>query len=379
MVAVPARGEMVMLSARGMGYRLLVLARFGKRLKKLWVDWRGTSGQVYFEHRVAEYERMWRHVAQTLNAEFVRLADDVWELRRGERRTRICNFQLEYDNPVVLRIAGNKPLIHRLLASHGLPVPDHAVFRLRDLKTAYEFLAQHPAGCVIKPADGFGGKGVTTHILTRRELRNAALLASLYSPQLLVEPQIPGECFRLLVLNGRVVDAVCRRGLRLTGDGVASIAGLIERHNAERRREGAPAIDHDRDLEFTLRDQGLTLGSVPANDATVLLKSVNDPTRKQVEVRTVYSENVLSQVSPHIIEQAEAAARIVGSNLLGVDIIARRIDLPLKQTGGVINEVNTTPALHHHYDARREAYPPVALLAVSELLDGKGAADRPAT
>jgi glutathione synthase/RimK-type ligase-like ATP-grasp enzyme len=93
----------------------------------------------------------------------------------------------------------------------------------------------------------------------------------------------------------------------------------------------------------------------------------------------VYSENVLSQVSPHVIEQAEAAARIVGSDLLGVDIIARRIDLPLQQTGGVINEVNTTPALHHHYDGRRDAYPTVALLAVSELLDGKGGAGHCAT
>jgi cyanophycin synthetase len=314
-----------------------------------------------------------------LNAEFVPLADDVWELRRGERRTRICNFQLEYDNPVVLRIAGNKPLVHRMFASHGLPVPDHAVFRLRELDTAYKFLERYPAGCVVKPADGFGGKGVTTHILSRSELRNAALLASLYSQQLLVEPQVPGECFRLLVLNGRVVDAVCRRGLRVTGDGVSSIAGLIELHNAGPRREGAPLIDRDRDLEFTLRDQGLTLGSVPANGATLLLKSVNDATRKQVEVRTVYTENVMGQVSPHVIEQAEAAARIVGSNLLGVDIIARRIDLPLSQTGGVINEVNTTPALHHHYDARRDAYPPVALLAVSDLLDGDSAAGRHAT
>ena len=351
-------------------YRLLRLVRLFRRLQKIWIDWRGTSGQVYFEHRVGQYERIWKHVAEALDAELVQLGDEVWEFRRDGKRTRVNNFQLEYDNPVVLRIAGNKPLVHQLLVNKDLPVPMYKVFTLRDLDLAYSFLKACPLGCVVKPADGFGGKGVTTHVLSPSELKKAAVLASLYSPQLLIEQQIPGESYRLLVLKGKMVHAVCRRGLRIRGDGTSSIAELIAQHNAQLKRDGAPLIDFDRDLDFTLNYQGLDLEGVPTKDEEVLVKSINDSTRKQVEVRTVYGETVTDQVCDEIIQQAETAACEVGSDFAGVDIITRRIDVPLEESGGVINEINTTPALHHHYDSSKESYPVVAQQAISLLLDG---------
>lgn len=350
-------------------YRLLRLVRLFKRLQKIWVDWRGTSGQVYFESRVSQYENIWQHVADALDAELVQLDDEVWEIRRGGQRTRVNNYLLEYDNPVVLGIAGNKPLVHQLLANKGLPIPKYKVFTLRDLDLAYPFLKACPMGCVVKPADGFGGKGVTTHVMSAAELRRAAVLASLYSPQLLIEQQIPGESYRLLVLKGKVVHAVCRRGLRIRADGTSSIAELIAQQNAQLKRDGATKIDFDCDLDFTLEYQRMDLQSVLARDEEILIKSINDPTRKQVEVRTVYGETVTDQVCDEIIQQAEAAAREVGTDFVGVDIIARRIDVPLEETGGAINEINTTPALHHHYDSTKESCPAVAVQAISLLLD----------
>ena len=222
--AVTAKRQESVMSISSRQYRMLRLVRLFRRLQKIWVDWRGTSGQIYFEHRVGEYERIWGHVAEVLDAELIRLADEVWEFRRGKQRTRVNNYQLEYDNPVVLRIAGNKPLVHQLLVNRDLPVPLHKTFTLRDLDVANSFLKGHTQGCVVKPADGFGGKGVTTHVQNYTELKRAAVLASLYSPNLLIEQQIPGESYRLLVLNGKMVHAVCRRGLRLQADGTSSIA-----------------------------------------------------------------------------------------------------------------------------------------------------------
>jgi cyanophycin synthetase len=332
------------------------------------VEWRGVSGQIYFQHRVAEYERMWREVARTLGAEFSQLTKEIWEIRIRKNATRVSNYQLEYDNPVILRMAGNKPLVHELLSRHGLPVPDHRVFTLGEIEGVYDFLDRYREGCVVKPANGYGGQGVTTHIRTHRELRRAAVLASLYSPELLIERQIPGESYRLLILNGRMVDAVCRRGLHLVGDGASSVRGLIERANRDREAQDISPIEIDRDCEFTLGYQNLSLSYVPDKSADVLINSVNESRRKQVEVRTVYNENVTTVMCPAIVRQAESAAAIIGSRLLGVDILARRTDVPLEESGGVINEVNTTPALHHHYEARREKYPRAALLAIQALL-----------
>lgn len=347
---------------------LLHIGRMYARLHKMWIDWRGTSNQIYFEHRVNEYREMWRSVAEKIGANFTMLAKDFWQLELDGNKTRINNHQLEFDNPVILNLAGNKSLVHRLLKENSIPVPDHIVFRLPELGKAYKFLKHHPEGCVIKPADGYGGKGVTTHILTEREVRTAAILASLYSRDLLMEAQIPGESYRILVIGGKMVHAVCRRGPRLRGDGISKVSDLIKTENIRLKNQNMRVLDVDRDCLFTLKYQNLSLNSIPAKDQIFLVKSINDPSRKQVEVRTVYNETVTHSICESIRHQAELAATILNSDFLGVDIITTNSQIPLEESDGVVNEVNTTPALHHHYDARVEKYPQAAVHAISILL-----------
>jgi cyanophycin synthetase len=352
---------------------LLSLERAALRLRKLIVDRAGWSGQIYFENRVAEYRAMWQSIAATEGLTFTELAADLWQLEAGSFRTRILNHQLEFDNPVVLGLAGRKAVVHRLLASGGLAVPAHAVFTLGTMQKAKDFAAAHPAGCVIKPAGGYGGKGVTTHIQGPAEVRRAALLASLYDSELLVEAQIPGECYRLLVVDGRLVDAACRRGIRIEADGIRTIGGLLADENSRRAGSGLTRLTIDRDCLFTLRHQGLTPESRPEQGRVVLLKTVNDTGRNYREVRTVYTERATERICESIRRDAERAAAIVGSEFLGVDVIAPDPSRPLAETGGVINEVNTTPALHHHYDAEHEAFPAAAVVALRSLLKKKGA------
>jgi len=353
--------------------RALKIERALVKLRKQFIDAMGLSGQTYFHHRVAEYREMWRAIAQSEGGRFSELAADLWEVEVDSVSTRIHNHEMEFDNPVVLALAGRKTAVHRLLAADGLPVPAYAVFSLADLDVAATFLEAHPQGCVVKPANGYGGQGVTTHVRQPSELRRAAVLASLYGSELLVEAQIPGESYRLLVLEGRMVHAVCRRGPRLTGDGVATVRQLIDADNRRRGRQREPRLDIDRDCAFTLAYQHLTLDSIAAAGREFVVKSVNDPVRKYAEVRTVYTDVVTDAIAPSVREDAERAARLVGSEFLGVDIITRDATVPLRQSGGVINEVNTTPALHHHYESTDERFPAVARLALEALLRKKAA------
>jgi cyanophycin synthetase len=351
--------------------RLLTLRRLIVGLRKKWLDWTGRSGQVYFHHRVAEYREMWRAVAEELGGEFTSLADDLWEVEVGSVRTRMHNHQTEFDNPAVLGLAGKKAAVHQLLARAGLSVPQYAVFSLDDLGRAYRFHEAHPEGCVIKPANGYGGQGVTTHVQKPSEVRKAAILASLYDRELLIEAQIRGESYRLLILEGKMVHAVCRRGPRLRGDGVSPVRRLIEAENARRRGSGQSGLDLDRDCLFTLAYQGLSPDSIADEGKEFLVKSVNDAARKYFEVRTVYNETVTDLICDSLRKDAECAARLVGSDFLGVDVITTDPAVPLHRSGGVINEVNTTPALHHHYDLPRARYPEAALHVVRAILRRK--------
>lgn len=341
-----------------MGRHLLRVERLAARIRKIWEEKRNSAGQTYVHHRVSEYQKIWRNVAAKVGARFTVLADSVWELELNGKKTRILNDKLEFDNPVTLEIAGMKPLVYQLFAERGLRVPEHRTYQLDDWKQAAEFLKSHPKGCVVKPANGTSsGQGVTTHILTESEVKTASVLASLYCSDLLIEPMIPGECYRLLVLDGELVHAVRRTGPRLVGDGVSTIASLLQVDNEFRRSRGEQPLDADRDCLFTLDYQGLSLESVPLHGQAVLVKSVNDPRRKCVEVRTVYNDVVTHLICDSLRHNAEAAAKILNSRLVGVDFITVDPTVPLDKSGGVINEVNTTPGLHHHYDAAWESFP----------------------
>lgn len=352
--------------------RFLRAERMIARLLKIWEERRNRSGQVYVSHRVSEYREMWRGAVKEIGASFTPLTDGLWEVTRRDKRVRISNDILEFDNPVILEMAGMKALTYRLFRENGLRVPDHQLFQLETLETAERFLKTYPNGCVVKPANGTSsGRGVTTHLLTRKELKKAAILASLYCREMLIEPMIPGECYRLLVLNGKVIDAVCRRGPRLQGDGVSTVADLIRAENVRHEGTQQPLLDIDRDCLFTLGYQQLDLTSVPGKGERFIVKSVNDPRRKQVEVRTVYNETVTDRIGPAMKADAEAAARILGSEFIGVDFITPDPTVPLEKSGGVINEVNTTPGLHHHYRPEREPFPRVAVAVLEALLSRK--------
>jgi glutathione synthase/RimK-type ligase-like ATP-grasp enzyme len=347
---------------------LTSVQRTALRIMKLAAEWAGWSGQVYLHQRVDEYRRIWQRVALEQGATFTELAPDLWQLEVGARRVRILNFELEFDNPVTLGLAGRKKLVHGLLGQAGLPVPEHVAFTLETLDDAREFVEQHARGCVIKPSGGYGGKGVTTHVQRRNEVRRAALLASVYDSELLVESMIPGESYRLLVLEGKVVDSVYRRGPRVEGDGVSTIRQLIGLGSSTRGAARTRSLDDDRDCQFMLHAQGLTLESRPEVGRIVVVGSRNPNGRRFAEVRTVYTHPANDLICPSIVRDAEAAAHLVGSEFLGVDVITLDPSVPLRESGGVINEVNTTPALHHHYDASREPYPQAAVLALQALV-----------
>jgi cyanophycin synthetase len=348
---------------------ILRLERWFARARKVVSDRFNVAGQTYVQHRVAEYRAMWQAVAEEIGASFVELADDLWELQAGGRRMRVLNDILEFDNPVTLVIAGRKPLVYRLLAEHGFRVPPYLTFALHELHQAYAFLEKYPYGCVVKPANGTSsGQGVTTHVETRREVRRAAILASLYSADLLIEPMVAGESYRLLVLRGRVIHAVRRRGLRVEGDGRSSIGGLLDEVNAERRERNQHAVDVDRNVRLTLAAQGLTLGTVLEPRRSVLVRGAGD-SASHVELRTVYSEAVTDCIGAQLRADAERVARVTGAELLGVDFITLDASVGLEQSGGIINEINTTPGLHHHYQASTERFPKPAIPIAQALLD----------
>jgi cyanophycin synthetase len=317
--------------------------------------------------RDAVYGRLWSEAAAEVGAEVVELGSGFLELRKDGRRTRVLRESTMLDDLVTVELSEDKPVVHRLLVSAGLPVPPHLEFDIAEIDRAAAFLAQEGT-CVVKPAAGTDvGVGVTAGIGTRQELVRAALRAGRSSRRLLIERQLAGDVYRLLLLDGRLLDAVHRRPPTLVGDGRASIGELVRAENARRLtaqgRDGLWLLKIDLDSILALQHRGSTLDSVPRAGTAIQVKSVTS--QNCVED----NETVRGQVSPALVAEAAAAARCVGLRLAGVDVIANDLSRPLAESGGAIVEVNCTPGLHHHYLVADRAHAtPVAVPILRALL-----------
>ena len=329
--------------------RVLQLYGYAMRAKRLLGKARAQSVRVKI-NRSRFYEDVWREAAGDLGAEFEVLGGGILKISSDGASIRVHTNCTPLDDPVTLQVALNKPLVHKILRSHGLPTPDHAEFSLNSLDKAFQFLARRRR-CVVKPAEGTdGGCGVTTGIETRSQLTRAAARAAGYSPKLLVEEQVQGDIVRLLYLDGHLLDAVKRGSPKVLGDGKSRISQLVFGLNQKRIEAGyglaQVSLKYDMDMERTLAQQRLSWRSIPARGRQVMLKTViNDN-------MTDENESVAGQIAESVVNTGRRAAELVGARLAGIDIITPNIGRDLEEAGGKILEVNTTPGYHYHYFKR---------------------------
>jgi len=315
--------------------------------------------------REAAYRRVWAEAAQELGAQCRPLGGGFLEVRRGEAVTRVRRNYVMLDDVVTFTL--DKRIGQDLLAERGLPVPENLVLGEAEQGQVEEFLSGSVDGCVVKPADGFSGRGVTCGLRTRREVAIAARRAAGYSRQVLLERMVLGASYRVLLLDGELLDVIRRDPPRVRGDGRSTIAELIGAENRRRVAAGGHAgfarLELDLDLLLTLRRAGLRLSSVPLAGVEVQVKTAVSGNA------AAENETVRSPISCELLRETVVAAETLGVRLAGVDVITTDLSRPLATTGGAINEVNTLPALLHHlYVADPAAAPRVAVPILRTLL-----------
>jgi cyanophycin synthetase len=246
-------------------------------------------------------------------------------------------------------------------------VPRHLVVGIGEFERARSYLQSSGAPLVVKPmAFTGGGHGVTTNVLTARQLKSAMAWSHTFGRDILIEQQIEGDCYRILLMDGEHLDSILRRPPTVVGDGRSTVQGLLRKENLRRVKEGArrsqALITTDQDLVNTLARQGLKLLSRPPAGAVVRLKQVINENAIQE------NEPAGAILCPEIIAAARTAAEVVGLRLAGVDVICRDPSLPLAASGGVIIEVNAPPLLYyHHLEGRDVSVAPMILEAYLEV------------
>lgn len=311
--------------------------------------------------------RMWEEAAAAVGASFSESAPRLFEFDREGLTVHVLGQRTPFADPVSIELASAKDLSYTLLTRAGVRVPEHIVVRRGDQMAARSFLETGPAPVVVKPARGGGaGLGVTPSVETASQLERALRGAGSTSERLIVERQAVGNQFRILLLDGKVLDVI-RRGLpQVVGDGTSTIEELMfveyDRRLQAETMEGMKPFLVDLDCLFTLERQGLNLSTRLPKGTTVVVKSTSNISGGQSCV------TVREPVAREVLHEVRAAAAAVGVRLAGVDVIAPDVERPLASSNGVVLEVNPIPGLQHHYNvAEPEAATQVAVPVLEAL------------
>lgn len=346
--------------------RVILGCLYASSLARAFLRYKDPRRRAAGRHLASFYEKAWREAAARRGATYEALGAGIGEIDLDGRRTRVMENYSAIDDPVTLAVASDKPLTYRILAKQHLTIPRFDVFSLKDMGRAVSFMEGCRRECVVKPSSGTGGgRGITTGIRSRWHLARAAAAAAVYGDDLLIEEQIEGENYRLLYLDGVLLDAFARRAPYVIADGRSTISRLVQLANGARLQHGAGLsqglLTIDLDMRRTLEKQHLSLHSVPAEGTVVTLKTVIN--------ENCGSDNASAThlLCDSIIQDGSRAARALGVRLAGVDILTPDPSVPLAESGGAILEVNTPPNYYFHYHKRDGAFP-VAVHVLERLL-----------
>jgi cyanophycin synthetase len=287
----------------------------------------------------------------------------------GAKQRRIIASETDRTPAMAEMIAQDKELTRSLLSAAGVPVPDGRP--VENAADAWEAASDIGLPVVVKPQYGNQGRGVATNLRTQEQVVAAYAAAREEGASIIVEKHASGGDFRLLVVGDKLVAASRRQPAQVTGDGKRTIQQLVDEVNLDPRRGEDHAtclskIPLDSVSLQVLTEQGLTVDSVPTAGQNVLI-------RRNANLSTGgTATDVTDFVHPEIAARAVEAARMVGLDVAGVDVVCEDIGRPLEGQGGVIVEVNAAPGLRMHLQPSFGNSRPVGEAIVSTMFaDGQ--------
>ncbi len=268
-------------------------------------------------------------------------AGSLVQLGYGAKQRRIWTAETDQTSAIAESIAQDKDLTKSMLRSAGVPVPSGRM--VDSPEDAWEAAQKIDGPVVVKPLDGNHGRGVFMDLTDEQQIKTAYGEALKEGSGVIVEEFAPGREHRLLIIGKKLIAAARGDAVIVIGDGVHTIAKLIELQiNSDPRRgdtEDCPLnpILIDAVTLAEIQRQGHAPTDVIADGVKLLVRR-NDN----------LSEDCTDLVHPTTAEHAVLAAQVVGLDIAGLDLVVEDISKPLETQGGRFVEVNAGPGLLPH-------------------------------
>ena len=267
------------------------------------------------------------------------------QLGYGSKQRRIWTAETDKTSAIAEHISSDKDLTKRLLTQCGVPVPKGPTVTTAD--EAWSVAQDIGLPVVLKPIDANHGRGVSLDLKTQAEVHAAfdIALREEENNEVIVEQFIVGEEHRLLVVGDKVVAASRGETVQIVGDGVSTVEQLIDSQvNTDPRRgleEEFPLekiiLSEQGNIVLEIQKQGFEIQSVPAKGKVIVVQRTGN-----------MANDVTDDVHPQVADMAILAAKVVGLDIAGIDLVTPDVSRPLQEVNGAVVEVNAGPGLLMH-------------------------------
>ena len=273
-----------------------------------------------------------------------------FKIKLGSQHYFFRGGDTPFNNESSMRIADNKYCTNKLLKASGFPTPKaHAFGRDRFKHEKIESLIEDlKFPLVVKPMSGTAlGTDVLCNINTITQL--SAYMKSCYQtyPFLSVEEFHGGlNSYRVLIFYNQIIGVIQRFPASVVGDGVHSIKTLIAMNNVTREilknSISLEPIKIDQEMKIRLKELNMTLDTIPKEMESITLCYTCNSSR---------GGTVKSLGKSICVENSKLlcrAAKVLGLNLVGFDVLCEDILIPFEASGGMIIEANSNPDMSIH-------------------------------
>ena len=212
----------------------------------------------------------------------------------------------------------------------------------RNIDMAYKHAVKIGFPVIVKPNSGSQGNGVSL-VHNKNEFYSAVKSVFKHDRIVLVQQQVIGKDYRLVILDKKLISAYERIPLNVIGDGKSTIEQLLKAKQEQfitSNRDTRIKTDDPRIL-IKLKHQGLNFLSVLNKDQKVyLLDNANLSTGGD-------SVDITEKVHPMFKKLAVKLTRDMGLRLCGVDLMVQG-DISNKPDKYWVIEINSAPGLDHY-------------------------------
>ena len=253
-----------------------------------------------------------------------------------------------YISPLIME---NKVVTKKVLAKAGFNVPQSVEFTSLEQAVASYPLFEGRA-VVIKPKSTNYGLGISIFqqgVHNRDDFAKAVEIAFREDKEIMVEDYLVGTEYRFFVLGEETLAVLLRVPANVVGDGVHTVAELVATKNAHPLRGDGNRTPLKKialgDIEqLQLKEQGLTVDSIPAKDQLVQLRANSNISTGGDSI------DMTDEMHDSYKRLAVGITKAMGAAVCGVDLIIPNLKKPAEaslNSWGVI-EANFNPMMMMH-------------------------------